>query len=67
MYCAGNSKNKKLTPILVDLIINDHSFIVRGAAVWALQQLDSKDNLKVVKKKHLSFEKNNDVLTEWYV
>ena len=40
---------------------------MRGAAVWALQQLDNKDNLKVVKKKHLSFEKNKDVLTEWYL
>ena len=40
---------------------------MRGAAVWALQQLDNKDNLKVVKKKHLSFEINNDVLTEWYL
>ena len=64
---AGNSKNKKLIPILVNLITNDHSFLVRGAAVWALQQLDNKDNLKVVKKKHLSLEKNNDVLTEWYL
>ena len=64
---AGNSKNKKLIPILVNLITNDHSFLVRGAAVWALQQLDNKESLRVVKKKHLSFEKNNDVLTEWYL
>ena len=64
---AGNSKNKELIPILVNLIIKDQSFLVRGAAIWALQQLDNKKNLTILKKWHLSFEKNNDVLAEWYV
>ena len=64
---AGNSKNKELIPTLVNLIIKDQSFLVRGAAVWALQQLDNKRNLKSIKIKHLSFEKNKDVLTEWYL
>ena len=64
---AGNSKNKELIPKLVNLIIKDQSFLVRGAAIWALQQLDNKNNLKNIKKRHLSFEKNKDVLAEWYV
>ena len=64
---AGNSKNKKLIPMLVNLLIKDKSFLVRGAAVWALQQLDNKKNLKNIKIKHLSFEKNKDVLSEWYL
>ena len=64
---AGNSKNKELIPTLVNLIIKDQSFLVRGAAIWALQQLDNKNNLKNIKKRHLSFEKNKDVLAEWYV
>ena len=64
---AGNSKNKELIPILVNLIIKDQSFLVRGAAIWALQQLDNKNNLKNIKRRHLSFEKNKDVLAEWYV
>ncbi len=64
---AGNSKNKELIPILVNLIIKDQSFLVRGAAIWALQQLDNKINLKNIKRKHLRFEKNKDVLAEWYV
>ena len=63
---AGNSKNKELIPTLVNLIIKDQSFLVRGAAIWALQQLDNKNNLKNIKKRHLSFEKNKDVLAEWY-
>ena len=33
----------------------------------ALQQLDNKNNLKNIKRRHLSFEKNKDVLAEWYV
>ena len=64
---AGNSKNKELIPILVNLIIKDQSFLVRGAAIWALQKLDNKKNLKNIKKLHLSFEKNKDVLAEWYI
>ena len=64
---AGNSKNKELIPTLVNLIIKDQSFLVRGAAIWALQQLDNKNNLKNIKRRHLSFEKNKDVLAEWYV
>ena len=47
--------------------VKDQSFLVRGAAVWALQQLDNRKNLTNIKKRHLSFEKNNDVLAEWYV
>ena len=64
---AGNSKNKELIPKLLNLIIKDQSFLVRGAAIWALQQLDNKNNLKNIKRRHLSFEKNKDVLAEWYV
>jgi len=64
---AGNSKNKQLIPMLVNLLIKDQSYLVRGAAVWALQELDNKKNLKSIKIKHLSFEKNKDVLTEWYL
>ena len=62
---AGNSKNKELIPTLVNLLLKDQSFLVRGAAVWAIQQLDNKNNLKDIKKRHISFEKNNNVLAEW--
>ena len=64
---AGNSKNRDLIPMLVNLLIKDQSYLVRGAAIWALQQLDNKNNLSNIKKRHLRFEKNNDVLAEWYV
>ena len=64
---AGNSKNKELIPILENLLIKDQSFLVRGAAIWALQQLDNINNLISIKKRHLSFEKNNDVLAEWLI
>ena len=64
---AGNSNNKALIPLLVNLLLKDTSFLVRGAAIWALQQLDNKSNLTSIKKQHLSIEKNNDVLVEWNV
>ena len=64
---AGNSKNKELIPMLINLLIKDKSFLVRGAAVWALQQLDYKNSLKRIKKQHLTFEKNDEVLAEWYL
>ena len=64
---AGNSKNRDLIPMLVNLLTKDQSSLVRGAAIWALQQLDNKKNLKRTKRRHLSFEKNKDVLTEWCI
>ena len=62
---AGNSENKELIPTLVNLLFKDQSFLVRGAAIWALKQLDNKNNLKGIKKRHMSSEKNNNVLAEW--
>jgi epoxyqueuosine reductase len=64
---AGNSKSKSLIPQLENLILNDQSELVRGAAVWAIQQLGSKNNLDKIKSKHLSIELNNSVIEEWIV
>jgi epoxyqueuosine reductase len=56
-----------LIPQLENLILNDQSELVRGAAVWAIQQLGSKNNLDKIKSKHLSIELNNSVIEEWIV
>ena len=64
-FQIASKYNKALIPLLVNLLLKDTSFLVRGAAIWALQQLDNKNNLTSIKKQHLSIEKNNDVLVEW--
>ena len=63
---AGNSKNRKLVPYLIDLLFNDNSSLVRGAAVWAIQQVGSQQTLLKTKRKHLNFEKERSVIDEWY-
>ncbi len=62
---AGNSKNVELIPLLINLLMNDKSFLVRGAAVWALQQIGDQKILLKTKKLHLNFEKEGIVIDEW--
>jgi 3-methyladenine DNA glycosylase AlkD len=45
--------------------MNDKSFLVRGAAVWALQQIGDQKILFKTKKRHLVFEKEESVIDEW--
>jgi len=63
---AGNSKNRKLIPRLINLLLNDNSSLVRGAAVWAIQQIGNHQTLLKTKKDHLNFEKEKSVIDEWY-
>ena len=62
---AGNSNNKNLLPDIIKLLMDDKSFIVRGAAVWAFQQLSDKELYKHIKVKHLNIEKDTSVIQEW--
>ena len=63
---TGNSKNEKLVPSLINLLMNDKSSLVRGAAVWAVQQIGNKQILLKTKIQHLNFEKETSVIDEWY-
>ena len=63
---TGNSKNEKLVPSLINLLMNDKSSLVRGAAVWAVQQIGNKEILLKTKMQHLNFEKETSVIDEWY-
>ncbi len=63
---TGNSKNEKYVPILINLLMNDNSSLVRGAAVWAVQQIGNKKILLKTKIQHLNFEKEKSVKDEWY-
>ena len=63
---AGNSCDTKLISDLISLILNDKSTLVRGAAVWAFQELDRDGIINRIKGEHLRVEKDNIVLREWY-
>jgi len=41
--------------------------LVRGAAVWAFQQLENKDNILKIKTKHIDKELSRHVINEWYI
>ena len=45
--------------------IFDKSPIVRGAAIWALNQITDGEELKKIREISLSKEKNQDVIKEW--
>jgi epoxyqueuosine reductase len=62
---AGNSNNKNLLPDIIKLLMDDKSSIVRGAAVWAFQQLSDKELYKHIKVKHLNIENDTSVIQEW--
>ena len=64
---AGNSKNENLIPYLINLLKNDNSSLVRGAAVWAIQQIGNQEILSKTKMEHLMFEKEMSVIDEWYI
>ena len=62
---AGNSNNIKLIPDLIHLLLNDQSALVRGAAVWAFNELAEDSVILETKDMHLKIETNDLVLREW--
>ncbi len=63
LIAAGNSGDADLVPAVVALL-NDPAPILRGAAVWALAQLDRR-RAETERAKRLSGEIDGDVMTEW--
>jgi epoxyqueuosine reductase len=64
LIAAGNSGDLSLVPF-VDRLIVDQASVVRGAAVWALQQLQGAASLHDVKQRHLAIEHDETVRAEW--
>ncbi|MBK6707172.1 MAG: tRNA epoxyqueuosine(34) reductase QueG [Sphingomonadales bacterium] len=62
---AGNSGDASLVPPLVQLL-DDASPLVRGAAIWALAQLDIA-RFSLEKRARLKFDSDETVLQEWEV
>ena len=64
LIAIGNAKLRDAKDQIYKNIFDDSS-IVRGAAIWALNQIIDGDELKKIKKISLSKEKNQDVIKEW--
>ena len=64
LIAIGNAKLKDAKD-QVSKNIFDKSPIVRGAAIWALNQITDGEELKKIREISLSKEKNQDVIKEW--
>jgi len=60
---AGNSRDPAIAPKLLALL-DDPAPIVRGAAIWALAELD-RDMWHAERERRAPDEKDRDVLIEW--
>ncbi len=60
---GGNSGASRFVPLLEDLL-QDASALVRGAAVWALLQLDA-ERFSLARSQNVAGETDPDVLREW--
>lgn len=63
LIAAGNSGSAVLVPAVIRLL-NDEAPVVRGAAVWALGQLDAAE-LENERTKRLGRERDPTVIAEW--
>ena len=64
LIAIGNAKLKDAKD-QINKNIFDKSPIVRGAAIWALNQIIDGEELKKIREISLSKEKNQDVIKEW--
>ncbi len=63
LIAVGNSRNERFVPSVIRLI-GDEEPLVRGAAVWALKQLDD-EAFEDQKAFRLDSEQDEDVRAEW--
>ena len=63
LIAIGNSGNKQFVPSVVRLLGDDEP-LVRGAAIWALKQLDTEE-FEDQKAFRLCSEQDDDVRAEW--
>ena len=64
LIAAGNSNDPTVVAACRALLA-DPSPLVRGAAVWALSQLISRQALKTIEARHAPAEADVQVLAEW--
>jgi epoxyqueuosine reductase len=64
MIAIGNSGDPALASVAAERL-DDESPLIRGAAVWALSQLASKENLSSFACESLRSERDEAVIEEW--
>lgn len=64
LIAAGNSGNRSLIP-RIQLLITDFSPLVRGAAVWAVAQLQNHEETLALAEQFMPNEQDDDVKQEW--
>jgi epoxyqueuosine reductase len=64
LIAIGNSKSRDSLPF-IKINLKDDSPIVRGAAVWAINQILKGEELDLVKRKNLPSENDTSVRNEW--
>ena len=65
LIAAGNSNDSRLLSLIIHLL-DDPGAIVRGAAIWALAQLDAA-RFEMERNARLKFESDDSVLQEWAI
>jgi epoxyqueuosine reductase len=64
LIAIGNAGDASLAPA-AERLLNDASPLVRGAAVWALRQLMTRDGFEALAAKAVGVETDEDVREEW--
>jgi epoxyqueuosine reductase len=64
MIAVGNSNDRALAALAVERL-DDESALVRGAAIWALARLISRDEFSAFASKALRKERDAAVIEEW--
>ncbi len=64
MIAIGNSKDRALAPVAEERL-GDESPLVRGASVWALARLTSREDLSSFAAESLRRERDPAVIEEW--
>ena len=64
LIAIGNSKSKDSLPF-IKINLKDESPIIRGAAVWAINQILKGEELELIKRKNLPSENDTSVRNEW--
>ena len=64
MIAIGNSKDRALSGLAVERL-EDESPLVRGAAIWALAQLSSREEFSSFASEGLRKEREEAVIEEW--
>ncbi|KRR17196.1 epoxyqueuosine reductase [Bradyrhizobium lablabi] len=64
LIAIGNAEDPSLAAE-AELLLDDASPLVRGAAVWALSQLVNRERFNALAAKALGAETNEDVRAEW--